>query len=172
MAELLLQDYERLARGTDRASFVRRMNGPVLVVAAPAASRPSSKRFQGKSTRVSGARDAEISARLARLHNRARVLELDVAERLRVGRADDNELLLADETVSAHHALIHASADRSTYAIEDLGSTNGTAVNDVPIFGGEQASLHDGDLLAFGDAVFMFFTPGGLHDVLALMSPG
>ncbi|MBB5033047.1 FHA domain-containing protein [Prosthecobacter vanneervenii] len=50
-------------------------------------------------------------------------LELD-SERMSLGRADDNQLVIADESVSSHHGEV--SFDGSGWTLTDLGSTNGT----------------------------------------------
>lgn len=44
-----------------------------------------------------------------------------------LGRAASNDVVLDDEFVSSHHARIYP--DGGQWAIEDLGSTNGTVVN-------------------------------------------
>lgn len=51
---------------------------------------------------------------------------------IRIGKALDNNYRLDDPHVSRHHALL-SKDDEGTMYIEDLGSTNGTFVNDVQI---------------------------------------
>jgi len=46
---------------------------------------------------------------------------------IRIGRDSDNDVVLSYPTISGHHARILVGADESI--IEDLGSTNGTAIN-------------------------------------------
>ncbi len=48
-----------------------------------------------------------------------------------LGRAADNTLSLADETVSAYHARL--SYHGGQWWLEDLGSRNGSWVNDIPV---------------------------------------
>ena len=45
---------------------------------------------------------------------------------LRIGRADENDLLLTDDHVSGDHARIQASG--AQWVLHDMKSTNGTAV--------------------------------------------
>ena len=46
-----------------------------------------------------------------------------------LGRAASNTVVLDDEFVSSHHARIYKDPASGQWAIEDLGSTNGTIVN-------------------------------------------
>lgn len=63
-----------------------------------------------------------------------------------LGRALHNTVILADPSVSAEHALV--SYRLGQWWVEDLGSTNGTFLNDAPV---EQPTvIHTGDLLRFG----------------------
>jgi hypothetical protein len=73
--------------------------------------------------------------------------------RTRLGRDSDNHVVLDDERVSAHHALI--TVRDGVYWLEDLGSTNGTFVGEEkrvmtahPLVDGEEVRL-GGVLLMF-----------------------
>lgn len=46
-----------------------------------------------------------------------------------LGRAASNTVVLDDEFVSSHHARVYVDPATGKWAIEDLGSTNGTVVN-------------------------------------------
>ena len=48
------------------------------------------------------------------------------AERLTLGRADDNSIVIAHESVSSHHG--EFVFDGASWVFNDLGSTNGTSV--------------------------------------------
>ncbi len=69
---------------------------------------------------------------------------------LRIGRLPEpeNDLTLTHGLVSRRPAQIYC--DREPYRIVDLGSSNGTAVNDIPLPEGEVRELHDGDEIAIG----------------------
>lgn len=79
------------------------------------------------------------------------VLSRDVTTLGRSGEADI--AIRGDRGVSKLHARIETEA--SGYAIADLGSRNGTYVNDHPI-GGEPAPLLSGDRIRLGRSVFVF----------------
>lgn len=72
----------------------------------------------------------------------------------RIGRHLDNDLVVSDDKVSRHHAVIN-NADTS-HIITDLGSANGVHVNGERIRA--TAELHDGDTIRIGGQVFVFQT--------------
>ncbi|HEY5601648.1 MAG TPA: FHA domain-containing protein [Gammaproteobacteria bacterium] len=77
---------------------------------------------------------------------------------LKIGRASDNDVILHDETVSSHHAVITAVtvSDNEAvkeYRIQDLQSTNKTFVNNKAI---TECKLQDGDVVRVGLSHFAF----------------
>lgn len=68
-----------------------------------------------------------------------------------LGRSDDADLTIADETVSRRHVELRGT--RTELEIEDLGSSNGTTLNGNDIAGA--ITLHDGDLVGVGSATFL-----------------
>ncbi|HUA49815.1 MAG TPA: FHA domain-containing protein [Solirubrobacteraceae bacterium] len=68
-----------------------------------------------------------------------------------LGRGDV-EIRLDDPFASAHHARI--SREGHVVVIEDLGSTNGTYLNEQPLTGPQP--LHPGDRIRIGDCEFSF----------------
>jgi pSer/pThr/pTyr-binding forkhead associated (FHA) protein len=69
----------------------------------------------------------------------------------RIGAGDDNDIVLGDGFVSAHHARLRWDGDQ--WLIEDLGSTNGTHVDGEPCTPGEEHTVPIGATLAVGDVV-------------------
>ncbi|HEY7582646.1 MAG TPA: FHA domain-containing protein [Acidimicrobiia bacterium] len=67
-----------------------------------------------------------------------------------VGRQPDSEILLDDVTVSRQHCQFTVTVDE--LAVEDLGSTNGTYVNETRV---DQASLNPGDQVIIGRFQFL-----------------
>jgi ABC transport system ATP-binding/permease protein len=78
-----------------------------------------------------------------------RVFEVSAAE-LSVGRAVDNDIVLDDPSLSRKHAKIYRRGV-AELEIEDLGSSNGTFVNQRKI---GRAAAHPGDTLRFGELGF------------------
>lgn len=69
-----------------------------------------------------------------------------------IGRLADNDIQVSSPVVSRRHARLVESAGR--WAIEDLGSTNGTFVNGARVVG--QATLTDGERIDIGSFAFAF----------------
>lgn len=71
-----------------------------------------------------------------------------------IGRSSKSDLPLEQESVSRHHARItRTSGDR--FVIADLGSTNGTYVNDHAV---TEHVLSDGDQVKIGRSILKFMT--------------
>lgn len=68
------------------------------------------------------------------------------AEGLTIGRGADQDVRLADRTVSRRHARIEVVDGR--YYVDDAGSLNDTLLNGELVRG--RAELHDGDQLTIG----------------------
>jgi pSer/pThr/pTyr-binding forkhead associated (FHA) protein len=68
------------------------------------------------------------------------------------GRGDEAEIHLEDPFASAQHARIFEQG--GILAIEDLGSTNGTYLNEEPLR--SPRPLHPGDRVRIGESEFSF----------------
>jgi hypothetical protein len=75
----------------------------------------------------------------------------DVGEGATLGRGDV-EIVLEDPFASSRHARIERQG--GVMVLEDLGSTNGTYLNDELLAGPQP--LHSGDRVRIGDSVFSF----------------
>ncbi|MFG2503183.1 FHA domain-containing protein [Streptomyces sp. NPDC048441] len=72
------------------------------------------------------------------------------ARTVRIGRADDNDLVIDDLVVSRRHAELRVLAD-GTYEIVDLGSHNGTYLNGQPV---ARAPVAPGDIVGVGHRAY------------------
>ncbi len=63
----------------------------------------------------------------------------------RIGRETDNDVVLDDKACSRRHAQIQFQDGK--YVLTDLGSANGTLVNDLRVTG---RALSDGDVIRVG----------------------
>jgi tetratricopeptide (TPR) repeat protein len=83
---------------------------------------------------------------------RGRTFELS-RDTLRIGRTDDNEIVMKSDSVSRCHAYLKRSMN-GDWIFQDNSSKNGILVNGERVF---EARLNDGDLLVVGDFTFRFF---------------
>ncbi|MEI8025652.1 MAG: GGDEF domain-containing protein [Pseudomonadota bacterium] len=79
-----------------------------------------------------------------------------------IGRNPDVEVHIDDSSVSRRHAEIVLSGD--TVTIADLGSSNGTVINDVKV--DASVVLKDGDLIRLGKVIFKFYEHESLDAIL------
>jgi diguanylate cyclase (GGDEF)-like protein len=70
-----------------------------------------------------------------------------------IGRSSKNDLFIDQESISRHHARI--TYDGTNFWVADLGSTNGTFVNDDVI---RDQRLRDGDQVRVGRSILKFMT--------------
>ena len=62
-----------------------------------------------------------------------------------LGRADDNDIVIPNRTVSSHHATL--SFEGGVFYISDNDSTNGIFVNDIKI---TKSKVHNNDIIRIG----------------------
>jgi hypothetical protein len=75
-----------------------------------------------------------------------------LGKKISLGRSADNDVPILDPLVSRQHAVVELSG--GGFLVTDLGSANGTFINDVPL--AAPARLRVGDLVKFGGTVFRF----------------
>jgi pSer/pThr/pTyr-binding forkhead associated (FHA) protein len=73
-------------------------------------------------------------------------MEFSGPERLTIGRAEDNNVIVDDAEMSRHHGEIILHAD-GTAEVRDRGSRTGTFINDQRV---DSQILRDGDRVSFG----------------------
>ena len=64
-----------------------------------------------------------------------------------MGTSDNNDIVVPDDRVSRHHAVLRWRGGR--FELEDLNSTNHTFVNGKPV---TRAALRAGDLISLANA--------------------
>jgi diguanylate cyclase (GGDEF)-like protein len=75
-----------------------------------------------------------------------------------LGRDEDSDIPVPDESASRRHAVIHPTD--GGYTVTDLQSTNGTYVNEVRV---ATRLLRDGDYLHIGKCIWRFLAGGNLE---------
>ena len=76
-------------------------------------------------------------------------------KRATIGRASNNDIVLDDPCLSRGHARIDSTA--KGVFLSDLGSRNGTWLNDVPVR--TRNKLKDGDTIRLGNSLLIFKYP-------------
>ena len=72
-----------------------------------------------------------------------------------IGRAVENDIVITSKRVSREHA--HVRREGWRVILEDLGSTNGTLLNDERVL--TPVELHDDDRITIGDVTLVFHDP-------------
>jgi len=96
--------------------------------------------------------DARLNIRLPGEPDR----EVKLCGHTSIGRAFDNSIRLEAKGVSRYHAIIEERD--SEFWLSDLGSINGTSINDDPVTA--RHKLRDGDTVSVGDSVTFVFRAG------------
>jgi pSer/pThr/pTyr-binding forkhead associated (FHA) protein len=76
----------------------------------------------------------------------------DLSDGVLLGRGDEADIVLEDSFASSRHARLVPHGD--VIVLEDLGSTNGTYLNEEQLRGPQP--LHPGDRIRIGDSDFTF----------------
>jgi pSer/pThr/pTyr-binding forkhead associated (FHA) protein len=103
---------------------------------------------------IPGARNGSEDARLVveRAPGHSPGMEYDVGEGAVLGRGDQAEIRLEDPFASSRHARLVRQG--GIVVLEDLGSTNGTYLNEELLTGPQP--LHPGDRVRIGDSEFTY----------------
>lgn len=99
---------------------------------------------------VTGAFDPRLIVERAPGHTPG--MEYDVGDGAVMGRGDQAEIRLEDPFASSRHAKL--TPQGGIVVIEDLGSTNGTYLNEELLSGPQP--LHQGDRVRIGDSEFTY----------------
>lgn len=111
-----------------------------------------------------GARPKAIQMRTCRLVTSASGVRREFTfdkGMVRIGAMDDNDVVVADETVSRYHCRI--VQEEGGYLLVDLNSTNGTFVAGVRV---REAFLHSGCVIRLGQSEVQFFAAQEKVDIV------
>ena len=89
-------------------------------------------------------------------------------ERVSIGRARNCDIILRDSSVSKLHAQVRQGED-GKFELIDLGSQNGTSVNDVKTKPNEAVPLHADDLITVGTVGVRVLSAKVVHTILSKM---
>ena len=144
-----------LAASSTYAAVVRPLQVLVMVIAvlffarvlrvASVQASPVEEVPRGRRRRTSGSLSLEFIEPLDRTGER-----IDVDRAVVIGRSPDCDLSISDTYLSSRHARV--ANDSGDLSIEDLGSTNGTYVNQELVDG--RVHLERGDIVQVGGILF------------------
>ena len=112
----------------------------------PDGTSPSPEEYVEIATRAVQARGSNVGLHAVVLSGSAKGTVRSIGEKLRVGKAADNDLVLADDTVSRHHCELTRTSDG--IRVRDLDSTNGTKVQGARV---TEAIVQPGTVLKVGE---------------------
>lgn len=144
------------AYASQESSYVAIVQGHAPVASAPIAPPPSSARvpIAAPAAPAPGREANVLRGFLVPLQGRPTqeywALHGLVATVGRANTGDHVDVAVLDSTTSSRHAALHFDVARGIVYLEDLGSTNGTFVNDVPIGHNGRRELRDNDRVRFG----------------------
>ena len=77
-------------------------------------------------------------------------------EKASIGRLDDNSFSIPEASVSSHHCEVWLKGD--DVVVKDLGSTNGSFINELQLAAEKEAVLRPGQILRLGQVQLRFET--------------
>jgi hypothetical protein len=82
-------------------------------------------------------------------------------DRITIGRTSNNDVVIADHSVSRFHAYVRHTTD---WVVADAGSKNGTWIGDMVLGSRREATLSPGITLRLGDVRLTFYRSSDLFD--------
>lgn len=108
----------------------------------------------------------------------ARVLEVrkrksfNDPDTITIGRSPQSDIVLYNKLVSRTHAHLYVDIGTQGCTLVDLGSTNGTFLNESKLAPYERHRLNDGDIIHFGtETKVIYFSSRAFHAFLAKLDP-
>jgi diguanylate cyclase (GGDEF)-like protein len=83
------------------------------------------------------------------------------APEMTIGRDVSADITVNDQSISRKHAKLQKAGEK--YVITDLGSANGTSINDKKVNPGEVIQLEKEDMIRMGNSIFKFLPAGELE---------
>ena len=110
-------------------------------------------------------RSAVLDARVIEITKRKDITEPD---KITVGRSPDNDIVIYNKMVSRRHAYLELSSEDQGCFLVDIGSSNGTFLNNKQITPLEKYQLTDADEISIGpETTVLFFASKAFHTFLS-----
>lgn len=145
--------------------FVHQL-GPFVLIQRPPREVVAAKTLELAQRQTSPSkRDREQESALAIIHEFhdltvATLPPMQDRDSLVVGRLPDCDLIIEDPSVSKRHATLKWDAKKAVCTVVDLGSSNGTFVDEARV--GTQA-LREPAVISFGDVDYWYMPSATLH---------
>jgi hypothetical protein len=114
-------------------------------------------------------RSAVLDARVIEITKRKDITEPD---KITIGRSPDNDIVIYNKMVSRRHAYLQVSREDQGCFLVDIGSSNGTFLNNKQITPLEKYQLTDADEISIGpETKVLFFASKAFHTFLSELKP-
>ena len=80
----------------------------------------------------------------------------DFGDKISIGRTSNNDLVLRSPKISKFHSGFMSTEEPGVFLVADMGSLNGTYVNNVRLEKQKPVSIQNGDLIGFYRFVFRY----------------
>jgi pSer/pThr/pTyr-binding forkhead associated (FHA) protein len=163
---LSIQELRALASRLPLIAFEQQMGPFALIQRPPLALQAQSLEQASRRTTVKKRSDSDSALSLILDFENLVVVTLPPVrpiDEFIVGRLPDCDIVVDDPSVSKRHAQLTWDAQERRCSVKDLGSRNGTYVDEIEL-GRRDGQLRDGDVLSFGDADFWFLLTSTLHE--------
>jgi tetratricopeptide (TPR) repeat protein len=104
----------------------------------------------------------------------ARVIEIKkrkikpASDIITIGRSANNDIIIYNRMVSKSHCHLYTSSPGEACYLVDIGSTNGTYINNNKIEPHEKDTLNDADEISFGlETKLIYFSAKAMHKILS-----
>ena len=87
-------------------------------------------------------------------------------DRITIGRTPNNDVVIADHSVSRLHAYARPVAGDPGWVIADAGSKNGSWLDEAPLEPRREVELPPGGVVKLGDVMLTFYRSCDLFDLL------
>ncbi len=107
-----------------------------------------------------------LNARVLEIKKRNPYTDPDIVT---LGRSEDSDIAIQNKMISRAHTYLYLSSTDETCFLVDIGSTNGTFLNDSKIRPHQKYVLSDGDEICFGpETRVVYFSASGFYKFLFL----
>jgi predicted component of type VI protein secretion system len=162
-----VKELRSLAANWSEKEFVHQL-GPFVLIQRPPREVLAQKAMEiAQKVTSPSKRDREQESALAIIHQFHDLMVASLPpmmekDELVVGRLPDCDLIIEDPSVSKRHAVLKWDAKKNVCSLKDLGSSNGTFVDEARL-GRSAQELKEPVVLSFGDVDYWFMPTATLH---------